>query len=258
MPSTVKAQSFHHWAARKSQKLSNLSKGTKKYIKAEQKSILLEENNCSNTMWKFEKTGDYYKIIPILQPEYSISVRNNTLVLDKEDTNNLFNIEKNIDTLNGTYYIKYNDPGTTETGTWVKFFTANEESLELKVYSEVTDDASIEFYLELEEDLINDVIKCQANVKSLDEVILEDGKKLTLLDKIADRYSNSDQYLENISLQEGLKSLTDEEYKLINLRYFEDKTQSEIAQFFGTNQVQISRNEKKILKKLKNNLCKPL
>ena len=66
------------------------------------------------------------------------------------------------------------------------------------------------------------------------------------------------QYLENISLQEGLKSLTDEEYKLINLRYFEDKTQSEIAQFFGTNQVQISRNEKKILKKLKNNLCKPL
>ena len=68
----------------------------------------------------------------------------------------------------------------------------------------------------------------------------------------------ADQYLENISLQEGLKSLTDEEYKLINLRYFEDKTQSEIAQFFGTNQVQISRNEKKILKKLKNNLCKPL
>ena len=129
------------------------SKGTKKYIKAEQKSIILEENNCSNTMWKFEKIGDYYKIIPILQPEYSISVRNNTLVLDKEDTNNLFNIEKNIDTLNGTYYIKYNDPGTTETGAWVKFFTTNEESLELKVYSEVTDDDSIEFYLELEEDL---------------------------------------------------------------------------------------------------------
>ena len=52
--------------------------------------------------------------------------------------------------------------------------------------------------------------------------------------------------------------LTNEEYELINLRYFEDKTQSEIAKFFGTNQVQISRNEKKILKKLKNNLCKPL
>ena len=115
-----------------------------------------------------------------------------------------------------------------------------------------------ENFLEIEEDLINDVIKCQASVKSLDEVIMEDGKKLTLLDKIADHYSDSEQYLESISLQEGLKSLTNEEYELINLRYFEDKTQSEIAKFFGTNQVQISRNEKKILKKLKNNLCKPL
>ena len=116
----------------------------------------------------------------------------------------------------------------------------------------------LSFFLEIEETIINDVIKCQNNVKSLDEVIMEDGKKLTLLDKIADHYSDSEQYIENISLQEGLKSLTNEEYELINLRYFEDKTQSEIAQFFGTNQVQISRNEKKILKKLKNNLCKPL
>lgn len=116
----------------------------------------------------------------------------------------------------------------------------------------------LSFFLEIEETIINDVIKCQNNVKSLDEVIMEDGKKLTLLDKIADQYSDSEQYIENISLQEGLKSLTNEEYELINLRYFEDKTQSEIAKFFGTNQVQISRNEKKILKKLKNNLCKPL
>lgn len=170
------------------------SKGTKKYIKAEQKSILLEENNCSNTMWKFEKTGDYYKIIPILQPEYSISVRNNTLVLDKEDTNNLFNIEKNIDTLNGTYYIKYNDPGTTETGAWVKFFTANEESLELKVYSEVTDDASIEFYLELEEDLFIEN----------DATYTEDGK---FVKTVTDSAFNTQEYESN-STNGLLKSIT--------------------------------------------------
>ena len=54
------------------------------------------------------------------------------------------------------------------------------------------------------------------------------------------------------------KDLSKEELELINLRYFEEKTQSEIASFWGTNQVQISRNEQKILKKLKNNLCKPL
>lgn len=113
-------------------------------------------------------------------------------------------------------------------------------------------------FLEIDESLIGDVLKCQTNVQSLDEVIVEDGKTLTRLDKIADQYHNSDQYDEMILLEEGLKTLTKEEYQLINLRYFEDKTQSEIAKFFGTNQVQISRNEKKILKKLKNNLCKPL
>ena len=116
----------------------------------------------------------------------------------------------------------------------------------------------LSLFLEIDEDLIRNVLKCQEKVKSLDEVIIEDGKKLTLLDKIDGHYQSEDQYLENISLKEVLNTLTEEEYKLINLRYFEDKTQSEIAASLGTNQVQISRNEKKILKKLKNNLCKSL
>ena len=114
----------------------------------------------------------------------------------------------------------------------------------------------LSLFLEIDEAIIQDVIRCQDSVKSLDEEIITDGKKLTLLDQISNEYYNVD--LENISLKEELNGLTKEEYQLINLRYFEDWTQSEIASFFGTNQVQISRNEKKILKKLKNNLCKAL
>lgn len=109
-------------------------------------------------------------------------------------------------------------------------------------------------FLEIEENILEDVIRCQERVKSLDEVILDDGKKLTLLDQVSLECNNIN--LDNLSLQEGLQSLSKEEYELINLRYFEERTQSEIAQIWGTNQVQISRNEKKILKKLKNNLCK--
>ena len=109
-------------------------------------------------------------------------------------------------------------------------------------------------FLEIEENILEDVIRCQERVKSLDEVILDDGKKLTLLDQVSLECNNIS--IDNISLQEGLKTLSKEEYELINLRYFEERTQSEIAQILGTNQVQISRNEKKILKKLKNNLCK--
>lgn len=112
----------------------------------------------------------------------------------------------------------------------------------------------ISLFLEIDEAIINDVMRYQEKVKSLDEVVMDDGKQVTLLDQII--INNIDDNY--ISLQDGLSSLSDEELQLINLRYFQDKTQSEIAQIWGTNQVKISRNEQKILKKLKNNLCKPL
>ena len=111
-------------------------------------------------------------------------------------------------------------------------------------------------FLEMDEMLIDDVMRYQDIVKSLDEIIVDDGKKITLLDQLSLESNNIN--LDTISLREGLQTLTKEELELINLRYFEDKTQSEIAQFFGTNQVKISRNEQKVLKKLKKNLCEAL
>ena len=110
----------------------------------------------------------------------------------------------------------------------------------------------ISLFLEIDEKLINNVMKYQDNGKSLEEITYNDGKKLTLLDKMAIDKNNIS--IENIYLKEELKSLTDEEYALIKMRYFEDKTQKEVASFLGTNQVQISRSEQKVLKKLKNNL----
>lgn len=83
---------------------------------------------------------------------------------------------------------------------------------------------------------------------------MDDGKQVTLLDQIA--ADNMDDNFE--SLHEGLATLSSSELELINLRYFKGLAQSEIAQIWGTNQVKISRNEQKILKKLKNNLCEPL
>lgn len=112
----------------------------------------------------------------------------------------------------------------------------------------------ISLFLEIDETLINDVMRCQEKVKSLDEVIMDDGKEVTLLDKLTSA-NTKDEYS---SLHESLASLTKEELNLINLRYFKGLTQSEVAHNWGENQVKISRNEQKILKKLKNNLCKPL
>lgn len=112
----------------------------------------------------------------------------------------------------------------------------------------------ISLFLEIDESLISNVMRYQEKVKSLDEVVMADGKPVTLLDQIS--LANIEE--KYISLHDGLSTLSDEELALINLRYFDGLTQSEIAQMLGVNQVQVSRNEKKILKKLKNNLCQPV
>ena len=57
-----------------------------------------------------------------------------------------------------------------------------------------------------------------------------------------------------IDLRNALKSLTNEERQLINARYYHNYTQSELAEIYHTNQVKISREEKKILCKLKANM----
>ena len=113
----------------------------------------------------------------------------------------------------------------------------------------------ISLFLEIDENIINDVLQSKENIKSLDEFLEYDDKKLTLLDTITTNNEDQSNY---IILKEVLNTLPKEEQELINYRYFQDKTQNEIAQIFGTNQVKISRNEQKILKKLKNNLCKTL
>lgn len=111
----------------------------------------------------------------------------------------------------------------------------------------------IAIFLEIDEKIVNDIMKYQDRIKSLDELTSNDADNLTLLDKVVTE--NNHTSIDSISLREELNNLKEEELELIHMRYFEDKTQSEIAAYFGTNQVQISRNEQKILKKLKNNLC---
>ena len=55
-------------------------------------------------------------------------------------------------------------------------------------------------------------------------------------------------------MKDGIASLTPREKKIILLRYFRDKTQSEIARELGVSQVQVSRLESKILAKLRDKL----
>ena len=65
----------------------------------------------------------------------------------------------------------------------------------------------LSLFLEVDESLLIDVLRCQERVKSLDEVVSDDGKTLTLLDQIADTYNDSNLYLDNISLKEACVEL---------------------------------------------------
>ena len=69
--------------------------------------------------------------------------------------------------------------------------------------------------------------------------------------KNAHEISVSDRVVDNLTLQEAIKKLSEEEKRFIRLRYLEEKTQSQTAQILGKNQVAVSRYEKKLLLKLR-------
>lgn len=75
----------------------------------------------------------------------------------------------------------------------------------------------------------------------------------SVIDKIAQE-DNQEQLLNKLILKDILSSLNEKDRKIIILRYFRDKTQSEIAQILNVSQVQVSRLENKILEKLKHKL----
>ena len=65
--------------------------------------------------------------------------------------------------------------------------------------------------------------------------------------KNAHEISVSDRVVDNLTLQEAIKKLSEEEKRFIRIRYLEEKTQSQTAQILGKNQVAVSRYEKKLL-----------
>ncbi|CEP45417.1 RNA polymerase sporulation sigma factor SigF [Paraclostridium sordellii] len=80
----------------------------------------------------------------------------------------------------------------------------------------------------------------------------EEGSPICLIDKISLKGENEEEkVIDNLLLKEVLGKLDKRERQIIMLRYFEDKTQSEIGEMLNISQVQVSRIEKKVLSKLK-------
>ena len=113
----------------------------------------------------------------------------------------------------------------------------------------------IEEELDLAKDEIVMALETGAEVESLYKTIYQgDGSPIYLIDKLAETKDESEDLVDRLALKEIIASLDEKEQEIIKLRYFKDKTQTDIAKELGISQVQVSRMEKRILKIMREKL----
>ena len=94
----------------------------------------------------------------------------------------------------------------------------------------------------------------QTNKEPSVEVYSEGGDTLYIMDQVSDKKSKEENWVEEISLKEAMARLSPRENNIINLRFFQGKTQMEVAEEIHISQAQVSRLEKSALKCMKNYL----
>ena len=94
----------------------------------------------------------------------------------------------------------------------------------------------------------------QNPVSLFEPVYTEGGDTLYVMDQISDTKNKEDRWIEDLSLREAMKRLSKREKHIIELRFYEGKTQMEVAQEIGISQAQVSRLEKNALKSMRNYL----
>lgn len=104
------------------------------------------------------------------------------------------------------------------------------------------------------EDIVYALDAIQNPMSLYEPVFSDNGDTLYVMDQISDKKNREDRWVEEISLSEAMKRLGVREYEIISLRFFEGKTQMEVADLIGISQAQVSRLEKNALRIMKNYL----
>ena len=79
----------------------------------------------------------------------------------------------------------------------------------------------------------------------------KDGKQMTIFEKISTGKNEEEAITNKIVVKQLINELEDRDKEIILLRFFKEKTQTEVAKILGISQVQVSRIERKILNKMK-------
>ena len=94
----------------------------------------------------------------------------------------------------------------------------------------------------------------QSPVSLYEPVYTDGGDPLFVMDQISDKKNLEENWVEDISLNEAMKKLPQRERHIIDMRFFEGKTQTEVAEEIHISQAQVSRLEKNALKIMRNYL----
>ena len=104
------------------------------------------------------------------------------------------------------------------------------------------------------EDVVFALDAIQDPVSLYEPIYHDGGDAIYVMDQVKDNKNTDESWLENISIKVAMKKLSSREKLILNLRFFNGKTQMEVADEIGISQAQVSRLEKIALKHMKNHV----
>lgn len=104
---------------------------------------------------------------------------------------------------------------------------------------------------EKREDVLQSMEAIIEPISLYEPVFSENGDSIYVIDQLGDTNYSDESWLENIALKEAMRKLNDRERSIINMRFYKNKTQMEIAEEIGISQAQVSRLEKGAIEKMR-------
>ena len=93
-----------------------------------------------------------------------------------------------------------------------------------------------------------------APVSLYDPVYSDGGDPLTVMDQVSDNRNTEGRWMERIALRDAFRNLTDREKQILSLRFYDCKTQIDVANLLGISQAQVSRLEKGAIKTMRKSI----
>ena len=105
------------------------------------------------------------------------------------------------------------------------------------------------------EEVVNAMDAIAAPVSLYEPVYSDGGDPLTVMDQVRDTKNTDERWLERIALREAIQELGEREKHILALRFFDGKTQMEVAGEVGISQAQVSRLEKNAIASIRKSMC---